>query len=801
MARSRRPLFRQRKSLSRRLAAGFSVALVAILCVLGLTYLTLPWTTGFALRTFLNHTGWGPVTVHVTRFDARSFELRDLSLGGHVVTLADLTITYSPRDLLHRRVGDITMNGLTVTAKWTEDGIALGPIHLAHLTGTSPSPAQTPLGQQPGKAGQLTRPLPFRHLAVTATNLVLDLPKNPVTISVSVDITPSDGRWEGQFAADGSARQGNTTTHLFGIGWQGVFSPAEPENWPSKGTIDLTAAAFPVSDSDATISASGHLDLVTGNGGVALTAPGRIIVNVSALRVGSLSGVPEAWVARLANGVAFDAAGSGGGPALIWRSQDGTSTQQADLDLGISAGETSMRAIVRGKTSGAPGVPPENVAIDEVRLGVNHVPLPVGELTGHVDLSGLTGPLVLVQGNAHADITITNAALGSLRATSLAVASDGQLHLDGPTIALAPRSLSVTATDASTPALSFPGQTTFALVDPGGESQNMGLVLSESGSPTYTFGLSAAAHNIRVARPVQDETQSEAVTVDIPHVRLEGYVVPATGLYDAGLRITDGLISHPIADLQVSQFSARFLPDGGTGTGKAQLVRFLGEPQHSTHSGGLNLKYDFNISNQSFDLASSLSSSKSQPLGGLTAQMNFGAQTGGVTLDTPKLVFGQDAISAADVFTTSMPISGLTGTAVVSLKADWGPTGGSSSGRMTLDDIAFQSAGFSVAGFSTDLNLNALQPLKANKTQHMRAASLTAGLQLHDLSVDASLPGEGAIILTSGSAAIAGGKASIADANIQPGGSQGIKFPLSLARLELAPLCTQAHVEGLSASG
>jgi hypothetical protein len=69
--------------------------------------------------------GLGPASFHVDRVDLRGLSAHDVALAGGAITARQLTLTFSPRQLLTGHLLEITVDGLDIALVQTKDGFTL----------------------------------------------------------------------------------------------------------------------------------------------------------------------------------------------------------------------------------------------------------------------------------------------------------------------------------------------------------------------------------------------------------------------------------------------------------------------------------------------------------------------------------------------------------------------------------------------------------------------------------------------------------------------------------------------------
>jgi len=799
-----RPLFRPRRSFARRIAGRAGFIVVALLVFVILAYVTLPWTTQLALQAALRHQGWGPVALDVVQLDVRGAEIRDVRLSGPAVAMKRVAISYTPAMLIKGQVGDVVVEGLAVKATWTENGFTVGPLR---IPGKSDEGTAAPRGSQP-------RALPLGRLVVDKAIVVLDLPNTPVTSTLSADLTAQDNAYQGKLTATGSITQGTSTSHVFDLTWEGTLSPDAPEQSPSKGALRLAAADLPVADGNTRLTAQGNMEFRTGNGEIVVSGPDRLVLTATKVSPALMGNVPEAWRARLEKGFAFTASGSDGGPSFMWTTEKGLATQTADIDVTASAGESSLRAVLRAKVIGDLGVP-DTLSLSELRVEANAVPLAIGTLTGRVRLSGVDGPIMLAEGAMEAAATLDRPTLASFTAANITTEMKGRFRLDGQTLGLMPQTLTVAATNAAIAALALPGLTTASLSgntgNGEGNTDSIALVFGQGSGPTLTFGLSAAIRAATLAltpdKPSNDKTATgklsanQALALELPRLRVDGYLVPTTGAYDIKLETANGLLRHPLADFKAARLNARLLPGSGTASGEMQLIRLLSDANTTRSTSGLALIYELKFADQLYDFKSSILSARSQALGRMEGQFNLADQSGRFSMDTKRLLFGGDNVAAREVFSPTSPLATLTGTLEMEARATWTSKSITSSGRLMLGDAALKTENASVTGVNTNLALASLWPLRVSAPQRLTVATVDAGMPLQEAVLEiAPAPGN-AVLISEAAANILGGRASIANVTIHTDGRALPTLPLSLKRLSLSALTATAKVNGLTATG
>ena len=783
MARRRR-FFGQRRSLGARLAKAAGVSALALIAVLVVVYITLPWTAGLAAKQFLKTRGWGTVELRIARLDLGGIEIQDLALANNVVTVKRLAITFTLADIAQRRVTEVVIVGARLNLGWNARGLTLGPLDLSG--GDAPPPTAQRQPQASGPA--------LRRLTLSDTALTVPLGREVLTTSIAADLAAQDDRWDGAVTLE--TRSTLAAAPLARLAWQGALAPSAPTRWPSKGSLDIDVPELPLI-AGGLVSGRGHLDITTGDGKLVVRAADRLALNVASLPPEVLGELPAPLAKALKGGGAFYVAGTQGGPSITWTEQDGTSVQAFDADVGVSFADTWARGQIRATASGPLGQIPERLTIPELRVSASQFPTAYGRLSGKARIAKVDGPLTDLAGDFSADGTFAQLTIHLVSAGALKVTTAGHFALNGLSLDYTPTQLAMSIEGAKTMSgVTLPGHAMLALDDTSKNRPSISIVGGGDGRVTTAFDVTAAARNITVGYG------TETAVTDAPQVRFQGYVVDANR-YDVTVSAPDGTLSHPSADARIAKISTRFLPDGATGSGDLILTRLLGRAGRAAKPGdaGLRLSANFKKDSDHIEGSSLFFTAAGREIGRASGRIDSAGKAGRLTLKVPHLSFGGDgSIAAKEVLTANTAVTAVTGTFEADITADWKGDKVTSASKVTVTDLGFQTPALAVTGLNAALDLNGLWPPRAATPQRITAAAINAGLAMRDLTLEAGLPGDGTLALTRATLQASGGEFSIAE-GIIPLDGRPTAFTVNVSRLSLASLAAQAKVDGLEVNG
>jgi hypothetical protein len=788
MARRRR-VFGQRRSFRRRVLTGAATVLVVVVATLLAVYFTLPWTAGFAAERLLAARGWAPARIHFARLDLGGIEIDDLALANNTITLKRLAVSYSLVDLARRQVREIALTGLRLNLHWGADGLRLGPLDLG-----GPSAARPPAERRSGPAPP--RGPIVQKITVADASVALPAGRTTLVTAVAADLAAQEERWDGVVTLE--TRASEAAAPVLRLAWEGALAPAAPTRWRSRASLDLRADDLTLADG-VTVSGRGHLDIETGDGRFALRGADRLALNIAAVPDAAPNELPPALARLLKAGVAVYLGGGRGGPVLSSTVADGVQSYAADVDLGVSTGETWAGLTFRGGIAGPAGQIPETVTVADLRLSGRRVPTPFGEVGGRVRVTRVDGPLTSFEGDAAADATITKPTMELVSAAAARLNTRGHFRLDGFSLAYEPAQLALSVDDAQALGLSAPGRFAATILSGSKEPQSITVVTGGDGRTTVTFGLTAATPAIPISRPGEGGSMA---SLDLPRLRIEGYVTPGSGRYEVKLRSDEGTFAHPFADARLAKVSARMVPGGATADGTVILTRLVGRVSRvrGTEDAGLRLVWNLRKDIGHIVTSADFKAASGKDVGRFRSDFDPAADSGNVSLEVPRLDLGAAGVPARDLFTASFPVAGLTGAVAVSLKGAWRAGRMDGSGHVELGDVGFQSALLSLSGLNCTLDLDQLWPPRAAAPMRLSAVAGSLGLPFRDLAVEAGLPGDGTLAIRQGAAVVAGGRLAVGDLVLPLDGRDG-RGTLRLERIDLAAVAAQAKVEGLAMTG
>jgi hypothetical protein len=164
----------------------------------------LTWT----LSHLLERQGFGPASFAIDAVDLQVLRAHDLTLRGGAIKVAELTIAYSPLELLSSHLGQVDIGGFSLDLAATKDGLQIGGKPLAIAAGNSPT------------AGGLR----IDSLTIRDARLLLDTAEGRFEAAISATLAPSAGNIQGSaFSATltgpiaGARRKAHVTAQTLGI--------------------------------------------------------------------------------------------------------------------------------------------------------------------------------------------------------------------------------------------------------------------------------------------------------------------------------------------------------------------------------------------------------------------------------------------------------------------------------------------------------------------------------------------------------------------------------------------------------
>jgi hypothetical protein len=143
-------------------------------------YVLLPWVVRGRVDAVLHQLNLRDVTFRVTRATPWSSTVRDIDAGdGNRID--ELRVSYSAQGLWHRRVDNIRVTGLQLTADVREGGASIKPIEVIMRQAPPASgPAAEPVAEEEAPAS--ARDWPFRSVRVEDSLLTVRTPDRAITL-------------------------------------------------------------------------------------------------------------------------------------------------------------------------------------------------------------------------------------------------------------------------------------------------------------------------------------------------------------------------------------------------------------------------------------------------------------------------------------------------------------------------------------------------------------------------------------------------------------------------------------------
>ncbi len=325
-----------------------------------------------------------------------------------------------------------------------------------------------------------------------------------------------------------------------------------------------------------------------------------------------------------------------------------------------------------------------------------------------------------------------------------------------------------------------------------------GLFASDNGRLTYTASDCVAFAADRLELDDNDAT------------RLSGRLCPAgrplaevhNGSWRADGRLADVVASVPFLALRLDQVQGALAVTGGpAGLGLRAVVdsaraQDVTEPRrfHPLSASGQAALVDERWTG-AFDLATP----EGQPVGRVALSHDGNTAAGGVTIETPGLVFAPDALQPNDLTPLVADIvrSPVTGAIDFSGRFDWGPAlgeDGSSSGRLTVPGLDFVSPAGPVKGLKGVIDFTSLAPLTTAPGQTLTVDTLETAAPLTDLQLTFALDAQ-ALSVAAGDIRAAGGVIRVEPFAVPLDRDQPVSGVIVLDRVQLGEIVTGAKLD------
>ncbi len=172
----------------------------------------------------------------------------------------------------------------------------------------------------------------------------------------------------------------------------------------------------------------------------------------------------------------------------------------------------------------------------------------------------------------------------------------------------------------------------------------------------------------------------------------------------------------------------------------------------------LQLSGEAGLANEQAQAQFSLADRAGRPLGQARLDGNLRSGKGGLAFDTGTLNFAEGGLQPAGLSPLAAAVGPpVTGVAAFRGRFDWTPSGATSSGVLSVPDLAFVSPAGRVSGLRGEVTFTSLAPLIAAPGQMLKVAALESPLApLADLSATFSLDA-GAVTVSGGQASVGGG--------------------------------------------
>lgn len=188
-----------------------------------------------------------------------------------------------------------------------------------------------------------------------------------------------------------------------------------------------------------------------------------------------------------------------------------------------------------------------------------------------------------------------------------------------------------------------------------------------------------------------------------------------------------------------------------------------------------------------FDLATGAAGG--QPVARLDLTHDGRAQAGGLTIETPELVFREGGLQPSDL---SPLVEGwinapAEGSAAFSGRFDWTADGGASGGRLTVPRLDFASPAGRVTGLAGQVDFTSLAPLQTAPGQRLTVERLDTLAELTELELTFALDAA-AIAVDSADIAVGGGVIRIEPFTVPLDLAQGFGGAIVLERVQLGDI-------------
>jgi hypothetical protein len=130
---------------------------------------------GWAVTRLLERQGLGPTSFTIDTVELQGFHAHDLTLRNGAIKAGDLTITYSPLELLSSHLGQVEIGGFALTLAVTKDGLEMAGQPFSMAGGGSPT----------------TGGLRIDALSLRDAHLLLNTADGPIEATVSTVLAPS----------------------------------------------------------------------------------------------------------------------------------------------------------------------------------------------------------------------------------------------------------------------------------------------------------------------------------------------------------------------------------------------------------------------------------------------------------------------------------------------------------------------------------------------------------------------------------------------------------------------------------
>lgn len=244
-------------------------------------------------------------------------------------------------------------------------------------------------------------------------------------------------------------------------------------------------------------------------------------------------------------------------------------------------------------------------------------------------------------------------------------------------------------------------------------------------------------------------------------------VVSENGRWRAGGRLSDVAAATPFLALQFEQVQGTAFATGSkAGLGLEAAVRSarVEDATRPKRFNTLGASGTATLADERWSGAFDLTRNETT-LGRMTLTHDGRAGAGGMVIDAPSLVFAEDGLQPADLspLVADFVQSPTTGTASFTGQLNWSealPEGGTSSGRLVIPDLSFESPAGAVKGLSGTIDFTNLAPVTTPPGQTLRIGTLESIADFTDLDLSFSLD-KAAITVDGGTIRAAGGTVSV----------------------------------------